>query len=505
MAQRVLSRDDLRIKFGDYNNLKDVLDQVIRDFGHRPAVKYMKSNEVITRTSDEFFGDIKATASEFIRMGFYRKHIAIIGKNSYEWLVLYYAAMYSGCVSVPLSFASPADEVEELCGYADVEAVFYDEDLTATLNKVRDETGMKIYEMKAFMAGGYVADRVTEDGTIDNRTQKKDVATIMFTSGSTGKSKGVMLSNESFWANFVTLEYRSDSCLLILPLHHVATLTVANAYLGDAAELHIGDDPKQFVKYVSIMQSEATFVVPALLSVITTRLKKVDYDIKKLGWKLDHLLCGGATFPSGVISQLSKTGISIQQYYGTTELCGGLICGIMSDDNPTTIGDDIAYTMEATIIDGELCAHGSRMFSGYYKDEEGTNEVLYDGWYHTGDLARVDDKGNWYLTGRKKNLIILDNGENISPEEIETKLGICPDIAEIVVYGEGSFLHAEILPAFDIDASEESRQATRDRITAFVDNYNSNAAIYKRVPFTEFRDTPFEKNAAGKIQRPARG
>ena len=501
MTEKMLSRDDLRVKYGDYNNLKDVLEEVFRDFGHRTAVKYMEGNEVISLTSDEFFGDIKRIASELVRMGFYRKHIAIIGKNSYEWLLYYYAALYAGCVSVPLSSDLPADEIEELCSYADVEAVFYDEDLTETLEKVRDASGLRIYEMKAFIAGKYVSDRVTEDGTIDNRTQKKDVVTIMFTSGSTGKSKGVMLTNENFRENFRCMQFHNDSVLLILPLHHVATLTVSNGLLGDASELHIGSDPKQFVKYLSSMQSEATFAVPALLNVITARLKKVDFDISKLGWKLGRIICGGATFPSGVISQLNKTGIIVEQYYGTTELCGGLVSGVMTEENSTTVGYWPAVTMEATIIDGELCARGGRMFCGYYKDEESTKEVLYDGWYHTGDLARVDSEGNWYLTGRKKNLIILDNGENISPEEIETKLGICSDIAEIIVYGKGSFLHAEILPAYDIGASEESKQATRDRIVAFIDNYNSHAALYKRVPFTEFRDTPFEKNSAGKVQR----
>jgi long-chain acyl-CoA synthetase len=504
MIEKILSRDNLRVRHGDYNNLKDVLDEVFRDFGHRTAVKYMKGNEVVTRTSDEFFGDIIETASELIRMGFYRKHIAIIGKNSYEWMVIYYAAMYSGCVSVPLSNALSAEEVEELCGYADVEAVFYGAELADTLQAARDASELRIYEMKSFMAGAYASDRVSEDGTIDNRTQKKDMVTIMFTSGSTGKSKGVMLTNENFRENFRCAVYHSHSALLILLLHHVATLTVANAFLGDAVELHIGDDPKQVVRYLSSMQSESTFVVPALLSVITARLKRVDYDISKLGWKLGHILCGGATFPSGVISRLNKTGILIDQYYGSTELCGGLLDGIMTEENPTTVGSELAVTMEATVIDGELCARGGRMFIGYYKDEESTNEVLYDGWYHTGDLARVDSEGNWYLTGRKKNLIILDNGENISPEEIETKLGLCTDIAEIIVYGEGSFLHAEILPAYDPESPEEDRQAMRDRITAFIDSYNSNAALYKRVPFTEFRDTPFEKNAAGKIVRPQR-
>ena len=98
MTEKMLSRDDLRVKYGDYNNLKDVLEEVFRDFGHRTAVKYMEGNEVISLTSDEFFGDIKRIASELVRMGFYRKHIAIIGKNSYEWLLYYYAALYAGCV-----------------------------------------------------------------------------------------------------------------------------------------------------------------------------------------------------------------------------------------------------------------------------------------------------------------------------------------------------------------------------------------------------------------------
>lgn len=501
MAERIYNREDLKIKFKENENLYGVFEDIFRDYGEKTAIKYMVGNEVVNVPSTVFFEDIKRTASELVRMGFYRRHMGIIGKNTYEWLVICYAAMYSGCIAVPLSQDLRSEEIEELCNQVDVEAVFYDEDLTDTVRTFSERTGKRIFEMKAFMSGAYVSDRVTDDGTINNRTTREDTIYILFTSGTTGKSKGVVLKNSSFIENFRCLINRNADILLILPFHHIAGISVACGLLGDAAELHIGQDPKQIIRYLSSMESTVVFVVPALLSLITTRLRKVGYDQRKLGWKLKMLSCGAASFPAGVITEIHSAGIEIEQYYGATESTGGFITGMMTEDNPYMIGNLVVPSMEAKIMDGELVVKGPRVFKGYYNDKEATDEVLIDGWYHTGDLARVDSHGAWYLTGRKKNLIILSNGENISPEEIEHKLSACHDIDEVVVYGEGEFLNAEIFPLYELDADEAQKEETKQRIRDFVDSYNMDCALYKRVPFIKFRSTPFKKNASGKILR----
>jgi long-chain acyl-CoA synthetase len=500
MAYVIKSEEELRIKYRDNHNMMGAFDDLYAGFGSRTAIRYMRGNEVVDVTGYELRDAVRKTASELIRMGFYRKHIAIIGKNSYEWLVICMASMYSGCVAVPINRAATPEELKELCEYADVVAVFYDEEQEEVMVSFKVLTGTKAYEMKGFIGGQYTEDRVTEDGTINNQTTRKDTIYILFTSGTTGKSKGVVLPNDSFIVSLKSALYRVESWLLVIPLHHIAGISVAITFMGDGAALHIGEDPKHMVRYLDRMKPAAVFTVPALLSLLCARLKRVGNDQTKLGWNLDLVGCGAAAFPSGLLRQLEDAGIMVIQYYGTSELAGGVISGVMKEDHSTTIGDILVRYTGVKVEDNELLFNGRRLLTGYYKDEESTAEALADGWYHTGDLGYVDEDGYWYLTGRKKNLIILSNGENISPEEIEKAFSLCPEVEEIVVYGEGNFLHAEIYPAYNAYVSEE-KEAIKQRILDFADNYNKNAHTYKRVPFIEFRDTPFTKNASGKIMR----
>lgn len=500
MAYVIKYEDETRIKYRDNQNMTGALDDLFAGFGKMTAVRYMRGDQVVDVSGDEFGADVRRVASELIRMGFYRKHLGIIGKNSYEWIVICLASMYSGCVAVPINRMATPEELQELCEYADVTAIFYDAEQEDVIASFQQTATTKAYEMKNFIEGRYTADRVTDDGTINNQTTKKDTIYILFTSGTTGKSKGVVLPNDSFIVSLQSAVFRVESWLLVVPLHHIAGISVFLTFIGDRAAIHIGEDPKHVVKYLDKMKSDSVFAVPALLSLLCARLKRVGNDQKKLGWNLDLIGCGAAAFPSGLIKQLSEAGIMVIQYYGTSEVAGGVICGVMTEDHSTTIGNIMVRYTGVKVEDNELCFNGRRLLTGYYKDEESTAETLVDGWYHTGDLGYVDEDGYWYLTGRKKNLIILSNGENISPEEIEKAFSLCPEVSETVVYGEGNFLHAEIYPAYDAYKPEE-RETLKEKILAFADEYNKNAHTYKRVPFIEFRDTPFEKNASGKIMR----
>ena len=271
--------------------------------------------------------------------------------------------------------------------------------------------------------------------------------------------------------------------------------------MGIMAETHICSGIENFIRDLKLLKSDCTFVVPMLLKIMLIRLRNANWDQKKLGWNLKLLACGGAAFPTEVIEDFDKAGIKMPQFYGMTETGGGGTFSIMTMKNRFSIGNRILYGHEVDIIDGELVIRSCRQMLGYYKDPEETRTIMYGGWMHTGDLARRDKDGYFYLIGRKKNLIILSNGENISPEEIEAKINISDDVSESLVYGDQKFLHVCVFPATDEDAPEDIKNEVKTRIRAYIDEYNKTAPTYKQLHFVEFRDTPFEKNSLGKLIR----
>ena len=172
----------------------------------------------------------------------------------------------------------------------------------------------------------------------------------------------------------------------------------------------------------------------------------------------------------------------------------------MTPDRPDTIGKPPAQ-MQVKIVDGELFLRSESVMMGYYGDEEGTAQVLHDGWYATGDLCREDEDGYLYLTGRKKNLIILSNGENVSPEEIETKLYHCKEICEVMVGVEQDILMAAIYPEYPAQSDEDSRENIRKKIAQAVGQYNFHSPMYKQIQRIRFMEEPFAKTAVGKLIR----
>ena len=230
-----------------------------------------------------------------------------------------------------------------------------------------------------------------------------------------------------------------------------------------------------------------------MLQLLARKLKKGGDNGRLLGWNLRMIHCGGATFCSEFLQLLHDRKITVVQGYGASEAGGIGFMWEMHPDRPDTIGKP-PEEMEVKIVEGELFLRSASVMMGYYKDPEATSAVLRDGWYATGDLAREDEEGYLYLTGRKNNRIILANGENVSPEEIETRLYACKEICEVVIGVENRMITAFVFP-------EEEGERIRCRIRSAIEDYNKEVPLYRQVQDVRFLDKPFAKTTGGKILR----
>lgn len=480
-------------------NMKEVFDFVLKEnYRNDNVFRFIRNNETVTVDGYGFLDVISKTAVVLQNQGYRRAHIGLIASNSYEYLLLYSAIIYSGNVAVLISKDSSAEQMREECELADVEMLFCDAVTAEKVRKVSSELIIPHYDLKKSIEI-FLSSEVTE--TAQNSTEREDLITIFFTSGTTGKSKAVAMSNRSILGMMLSPTYPYSGQLIVLPMHHVAAISMYISAMGVLAETHIGSGIENFIRDLKLLETDCTFVVPMLLKIMLIRLKNAGWDQKKLGWNLKLLACGGAAFPTEVIEEFDKAGIKMPQFYGMTETGGGGTFSIMTPENRYSIGNRILYGHEVDIVDGELVIRSCRQMIGYYKDPEETKKIMYDGWVHTGDLAQKDEDGYFYLVGRKKNLIILSNGENISPEEIETKINISEDVSESLVYGDQKFLHVCIHPAVNENVSKQELEEIKNRIRKHVEKYNNDAPTYKKLRFVEFRDTPFEKNSLGKIIR----
>lgn len=489
-----------------FENFHDVFVDSEKRFKHRVAVKYMEGSNVVTVDDIRFFDDVRDWSSVLIRQGAQYKHVAMIGMNSYNWILSYASILNIGSVAVLLAADSSPEQIAEQLAFTDAEYLVYDRVLESSV-LAADLKNVTLISMQGGSPEGVVSiadDRKAGLVTIENKTKKDDLSLIFFTSGTTGTSKAVMLTNKQNYSGVTNFTLPYEAMLIMLPFHHIAGFTIGLNAIINGGCLCIGTDPRQTQQYFSDLKPDATFVVPALLEVMRARLSKVGYNQSELGWNLRYLICGGAAFQPGVLEDIEKAGMEIWQIYASSESGGQGILSRMVKEHEDAIGKDNMRCVIADIIDDELVIKGDTVFLGYYKDPEATKEVLYDGWYHTGDLCRRDSEGYFYLIGRKKNIIVLSNGQNVSPEELEMALYAADarhDIAEIEVYGQNDVIAAEILPNYGETADEGEKEAVQARIRKLVDDYSMEVPTYKAIRKVTFRDQPFPKNASGKMVR----
>jgi long-chain acyl-CoA synthetase len=348
--------------------------------------------------------------------------------------------------------------------------------------------------------------------SMDEMPTSDDIATIIFTSGTTGKSKGVMLTQENLASNVLAVDYDMEpgsNVLSVLPIHHAFCLVMdwlKGFSLG--ATLCINDSLLHLMRNIKIFQPHIMLMVPMMIETIYKRLSVADASIPKellakevFGENLNIIFVGGAHLDPFYIEQFAAYGIDIFEGYGMSECSPVISSNLPRLHKAGSIGKPLA-NVELSFENGEILVRGSSVMKGYYEMPEETEETLRDGWLHTGDKGYLDEDGFLFINGRVKNLIILSNGENISPEELENKLALHPLVGEVVITGELNGLTARIYPDADVvEAKSLSADAVSASLRAFLDEFNKTQPTYRQITGLVIRKYPFARNSTKKIKR----
>ena len=444
--------------------------------------RYAQDLRRFVRFLRETVGDVKG------------QRVAILARNSYQYIICMYGTVLAGGVAVPLNLGKDWDAIRYELDLVKPVCILQDGEYLEREPALADAYGDRLEPMDAFTAFEPAQD-------VQEAEDLAALAFIMFTSGTTGRSKGVMLSQKNlFSAMPAFLDPFDDvraltgwdtdafSSLSALPMFHISAMTSLVSWSITGHAINLCNDLKYFYRDLGAMRSDVMAVVPVLLKSI---YKDVMRDRRDKLNGLRVLTCGAAMFDPQMLKDLMSKGFVIAQMYGLTETCGDGAWNSSQEEKYLTSVGHVDRSCEYKIDGGELCMRGDPIMLGYYQDPEATAEVLdADGWFHTGDIARVEEDGYMYLTGRKKNVIILDSGENVSPEELEKLLAPCAEIRECIVKEKDKKICAVIC------CDPEKQDAVRE----FVTHVNRSLALYKRMT-VEFSAQPLPRNAAGKLLR----
>ncbi len=551
------------------NDLRDMVQSSAELYGDKTSflVKDKPRGEYRPVTFNQLKDDIDHLGTKLVEMGPKDKKVAIIGENSYKWVVTYLAVANGTGVIVPLDKELTGIEIRNLLERAKVDAIVFSGkmkkkliseieavggiDIKIDMDAKEGEEGILMWdnllaEGKALLEGG---DKRFVEAVID----REAMCTLLFTSGTTGQSKGVMLSHKNISANVYNMSkyvnIRRGGGLSVLPMHHTYELTChvfTAIYQGVFVAICEGlryIQPNLKESGASVMlgvpivfetmhkkvwkQAEASGAADKMKKMMALSrrtkmfnqpkvMRKVfDKIHSSLGGNIDLFIAGGAAINPDVIRDYEALGIPMIQGYGMTE--NAPIIAVNKDyySKADSVGMPLPGT-EVKIIDkdeegvGEIIVKGPSVMIGYYDNPEATEEVLKDGWLYTGDYGRFDDEGFLYLCGRKKFVIVTKNGKNIFPEEIEALLMEEPFIEEVLVYGtvdksDGDVIvRAEVFPNYEVlkeQLGEITEDGIKDAIKNSIENVNDKMPTYKRVKRFKLREDEFEKTSTRKIKR----
>lgn len=498
------------------STIREILVQAEKKYGAEDAIRYKIAKDTIEAKS---YTDLKRDSESFSRaleaLKVRGSHVAVTGMTSYPWLVTYFGTVNSGTVCVPLDVSLPLDEMCELIDRADVSVLVVDEIRKDVMLAAKAKCPKLKYvismqkEAEDGEALSFWQLLKTQEGSCSYEPKPEDLATIMFTSGTTGKSKGVMLTHRNLAENATCLDMKFPErtvILTVLPIHHAYCLSMdilKGLSLGSI--ICINDSLIRMAKNIKLFQPNVILMVPLMIETMAKKLEDAaalppEIVKREVFGEQFHTICsGGAYMPPAMLDLFGKYGITILQGYGMTE-CSPVISTTVSWNIRKGSVGQLVPNCEAKVVDEELWVRGSSVMQGYYQMPKETEETLVDGWLRTGDLGYVDEDGFVYLTGRKKNLLITKNGENVSPEELENRLSESPVIQEILVRESEGFIEAEIFPDAEY-LEKKGISDVRAVLQELIDDWNRSAPAYKKIYRLKVRETEFPKTPSRKIKR----
>lgn len=514
--------------------LRELIDKISIKYSKNVAFRYKKGGKLIEITYEKFVNDIKCLSNYLLQKDYAGKHIAVYGENSYEWIVTYFAVVNLGAVIIPMDKELSAEQLSELVEFSNCELLFYSvvyEDIIQKLQLMNPNLDLfKLKDLEELICKGI--NFITEYGDETKKViiTKDSLSTICFTSGTTGKPKGVMLTHGNLCFDLVSSLQNlllPINTMLLLPLHHTFGFMVGilgQIYMGYS--IYICNSMKNILRDMQFSKPGNIATVPIMVETIYNEIwkkakeKKVEKKLKALiclsnclllfkidlrniffksikdnfGGNLKLIICGGAVLDPEIVRGYEEFGIPIKNGYGITE-CSPIISSMRTKHyNPQSVGQ-VQPGIHVKFVDDEIWVKGENVSHGYYNDKKLTQEVFENGWFKTGDLGRIDEDGFLYIIGRKKNLIILSNGENVAAEELENLLLKIPEIKETVVKGVSNKIVAEVY--LDQEISEEVKK----KVQKDLKEINKKLPIYKNIQEIVFRDTEFPKNSSLKIKR----
>ena len=545
----------------EFENIRDLVEKSAEMYGEKVYLSYRNASKEIEKiTFVQFRDDVRALACEMLSMGCAGKHCALIGKPSSEWALVYFAAQSIGAVLVPMDRDWPADDLAETAKAAGAEYLFCEAEIADKAAVIAERVSLAAptvflqakEEERALssliLAGKEKFDRAPEtyfDAPID----ADKMSLLVFTSGTTGKGKGVMLSQNnilSVMTDIIPYIDFSDKTVGVLPLHHTygsSVMLVGHAIIG--SEVYISAGLRYVQKELKEQKPGHLVIVPLYLETfyrkilanvkesgkekqlkmlikMSNAMRKTGVDLRRklfsgvlaaFGGEVRTVISGGAPINPEIQEFFESIGITVLNGYGITECAPIIAVNRSRRIVPGSVGpvldiDNVVIDEPNEDGEGEILVSGPNVMLGYYNDKDATAEAITEeGYFRTGDYGKLDENNVLYITGRKKNLIILSNGKNVYPEEIENELSATPGVLEIVVY-EGqsrrgishNAIVAEIYP--DMEYLEKNGITdVQAHIKPYVDAYNRSTVPYKKISVIKIRKKEFPKNTLRKIMR----
>jgi len=526
-------------------DLKDMLNKTKDMYFNKPAYKIKNSDgNYIIITHDELRNMIDALGTALINLGLKGKRIAVIGKNRYEWGIAYLSIVCGTGVVVPIDKSLPENELASVIERAEVEAVLYDKKHEESLVKIKNDKNNKLkilisMDLEEHTENKYSQNQLIKDGIklikdgnrefIDSKINPEEMSIMLFTSGTTSQSKVVMLSHKNICSNLMdlssTLDVNSDDIFLsVLPIHHVFECTVGFQFaLYKGAQITFGNIKhvlNNLNEYKATVMACVPGVFEAMYGIIKKRIEKQDTTkvVDMFGGQIKLFISGAAALDSKVEKWYRECGINLVQGYGLTETSP--VIGIGSNENYKTgsVGKPVP-SIEAKLANvnsdgiGELIVKGPTVMLGYYGNEKATAEAIKDEWFYTGDLAKIDDEGYIFICGRKKNVIVLKNGKNIFPEEMELLVNKIDGVKESMIFGKQKSedkddIKINALVVFDREKMQEIYNVNTDEqiyqiLSENIKEINKIMPNYKAIRGITITEMPLIKTTTNKIKRQA--